>query len=375
MSVPAARRQASADADGRGALLWFSNETPDPHGQGGQRRQYFQIAALAESGVRVGAVTLAGEQDSRSLARLPGVEVHRLNLWWRGRRLNVLGWARFRAFLRRHAWRGVAIAHAESWSGGRALADRLGLPMLVDLHNVNSAWLRAQGDEAGAASWAAIERDILEAADTVTVCSPRDLDTLRALGGGRARLAVAAHGIAAEEWAIAPHDPRPVARTFGNWDWLPNARGLDWVLRTVWPQVRAQVPRATLEIAGAGAPGSLPPGVTAVGRVPTVNAFLADAGAVLVPVLQGVGAPVKYLEALASGVPVLATGEGAHGVPLAGALVSDDADAWVTALAGLLADPGAGHDRAGGVRSEVLRRYTWRETSAVLIEWATGERS
>ena len=31
-------------------VLWLSNETPDRHGQGGQRRQYFQIAALVAAG-------------------------------------------------------------------------------------------------------------------------------------------------------------------------------------------------------------------------------------------------------------------------------------------------------------------------------------
>lgn len=71
----------------------------------------------------------------------------------------------------------------------------------------------------------------------------------------------------------------------------------------------------------------------------SVSEFLSDATAVAVPVHSGVGAPLKYAEALASGAPVIATVDGA---PLRSSLpvcVSDDPNRWVAALAGRWIDP------------------------------------
>ena len=58
------------------SVLWYSNETPDVHGQGGQRRQYFQIRSLVDAGHDVTVVSLAGEQDDASIRSL--TEVRRL---------------------------------------------------------------------------------------------------------------------------------------------------------------------------------------------------------------------------------------------------------------------------------------------------------
>lgn len=59
------------------AVHWVSNETPDQFGQGGQRRQFFQIQTLVEAGHTVRVVTLAGQQDDTSV-RAVADDVHRV---------------------------------------------------------------------------------------------------------------------------------------------------------------------------------------------------------------------------------------------------------------------------------------------------------
>ena len=91
-----------------------------------------------------------------------------------------------------------------------------------------------------------------------------------------------------------------------------------------------------------------------VGRVDDVSTFLADAWVVGVPVMLGVGAPVKYAEALAAGVPVVATTDGAAGAEpprVTGALVSDDPPAWAGWIERSVRDPGPARAAALGRRT------------------------
>ena len=93
------------------------------------------------------------------------------------------------------------------------------------------------------------------------------------------------------------------------------------------------------EVAGSDAQTSVGQGVVHVGRVPSVPEFLSDAHVVAVPVRQGVGAPVKYMEAIASGVPVIATCDGVSITRPGLATVSDDPEPWVSFFRQVLDNP------------------------------------
>lgn len=220
-------------------------------------------------------------------------------------------------------------AHAESWETFEAyLPDS---PVLWDLHNVWSRRARLDGDHAAARRWADLERRIAQRADMISVCSHREAAELVRVSASP--VITVPHGIHPPEWT-RPWDPseRPVVKLFGNWSWAPNAAGLRWFSESVWPRVRRRVVADCL-VAGSGATPT--PGITTVGRVPSVGDFLADAWAVVVPVVNGVGAPLKYSEALACGAPVVATSDGA---PFAHrrARVSDDPRVWVDSLTAVL---------------------------------------
>jgi glycosyltransferase involved in cell wall biosynthesis len=90
----------------------------------------------------------------------------------------------------------------------------------------------------------------------------------------------------------------------------PNAEGIDWLLRHVWPHVRREVPKATLVLVGA-APAitreawAAHPGVEAPGFVDDLAQTYAEAGLVVVPIHSGGGTNIKVLEALAHACPCL----------------------------------------------------------------------
>lgn len=134
----------------------------------------------------------------------------------------------------------------------------------------------------------------------------------------------------------------------GSMDWLPNQDGVRWFLREVWPLVRKERPGATLQVVGRRPPAEFQKasgvdGVEVVGTVPDVRPYLAEAAVSVVPLLVGGGTRLKIFEAMASGKAVVSTTLGAEGLPLTPGehfLQVDEAPAFASAVAGLLADPG-----------------------------------
>ena len=165
--------------------------------------------------------------------------------------------------------------------------------------------------------------------------------------------------LARENAAAAARSLRPAGEAelaiTGNLGYFPTARGIRWFLDEVWPEVARRYPRARLLVAGARPPRGLARQVRRLGGrlvadpddLPTL---LAGSDLALAPLLAGSGTPIKLLEALAAGVPAVATPAAAEGLDPALArcvAIPEDAAAWVTTLHGLIANPVAARARAG----------------------------
>ncbi len=140
----------------------------------------------------------------------------------------------------------------------------------------------------------------------------------------------------------------PVAGLIGTAGWPPTANAVQRLLTAVWPRVLAQRPDARLLLAGFGmereAFPHLPdlPGVEWRGTVPSATDFLRELAVLLYPLGRGSGAKIKVLEALALGVPVVTTPDGAEGLGSHDGLVVDTDDhALADATVALLDDTGA----------------------------------
>jgi glycosyltransferase involved in cell wall biosynthesis len=97
-----------------------------------------------------------------------------------------------------------------------------------------------------------------------------------------------------------------------------NSESIRWFLDAVWPTVVACVPEAKLVIAGADPPEWLVERRSATtvvtGYVEDMDAVYRDSSLFVAPLIAGAGVKFKVLDAMASGLPVVATPIGAEGI-------------------------------------------------------------
>lgn len=143
-----------------------------------------------------------------------------------------------------------------------------------------------------------------EAAQTWTL-SEDDAEYFQSLGGSSVRaLPVAAH----PDWEAATFTSveGPDVALLGSWTWQPNRKGLMWFLVEVVPLLPMTW---QIEVAGKYVANGLPSpeNVRFVGVVDDAFSFLRRAQRIAVPSFSSVGVPIKLLDAIAAGPPVVAT--------------------------------------------------------------------
>ncbi len=167
---------------------------------------------------------------------------------------------------------------------------------------------------------------------------------------------------------IAP-TTEPVAIFVANFAYTPNRNALQFLLGQVFPLVWEDLPEARLLLAGGGLehPPSEDPRVRALGFVEDLADIYAEARCAVVPLLQGGGSPLKLVEALAYGLPVIATPRAVAGLDVrdgVDCLVAEGPRAFADTLVHVLRDGAPAIARAGRRLAE--ERYSV-EALAVLL--------
>jgi len=158
----------------------------------------------------------------------------------------------------------------------------------------------------------------------------------------------------------------------GGLHWPPNAAGIRWFVRDVWPRVRAAVPDAVLTVIGKSPPSELrrdsrPPGgpsasIEVTGYVDDPAPYLAETAVFIVPLHAGGGMRVKILDAWAWGLPVVSTSVGAEGIDtLSGRdlLLADSPEDFAAAVVRAICEPELAAGLATAGRRKVEERYNW----------------
>jgi len=268
----------------------------------------------------------------------------------------------------------VLVEH--DWAAGWWRDLPVGLPRVLTLQNLSWRYYENRARAASGARAAALalearrflrfDRAHLPVYDLLITMSDEEAAVLRHTVPGTPCEAIP-NGVDTSALAPAPPpDGPPTLLYTGTLDYAPNAEGLRWLLREVWPRVVSRAPAARLLVVGRNPPEDARrlagDEVTFTGRVEEIAPCFARATAVLVPLLSGGGTKLKLLDGLASGRPVVSTPTGVEGIAVEDGrhvLVASGAEAFSDAVVRVLADAALQERLGAAGRALAEQRYDW----------------
>lgn len=213
------------------------------------------------------------------------------------------------------------------------------------------------------------ERRLFARFDAVTMVS--ELDRVAALraGCGSGRLAVVANGIDVEACRTIEAAAEPQGLIYpGSMTFAANRDAVAWFLREAWPELVARLPDIRLRVTGSTDGVDLSsfadvPGLEFTGHVDAVRPLIKSSQVCVVPLRVGGGTRLKVLEAMALGVPVVATAKAVEGLEVEAGqhfLEAESGADFVRQVEKLVGDVAFAADLAARAAERVEARYDWR---------------
>jgi sugar transferase (PEP-CTERM/EpsH1 system associated) len=160
----------------------------------------------------------------------------------------------------------------------------------------------------------------------------------------------------------------------GVMDYFPNVDAVVWFCDEVLPIVQRQIPEACLTICGSRPVAAVRRlakrrGVTVTGRVPDTRPYMDRAEVFVAPLRMARGIQNKLLEAMAMGLPCVASTAVTRGTAVPdgeGILAADDRDEFAERVVRLLRDGAFRAEIAGKARATAELNYQWETQLACL---------
>ena len=216
------------------------------------------------------------------------------------------------------------------------------------------------------------ERRVVAEFDHVLVVSEQDKEFLPG-----DHVTVLPNGVDTDEFAPQPERGRSETLVFsGNMHYEPNIHSVTWFAERCLPRIRAAVPNATLVVAGADPHPAVAalagkPGVRVTGFVPSMPDALNEAAVAVAPMRSGSGIQNKVLEAMACGLPVVASSLALGGIGARAGeqiVVADDAEETAAAVVALLRDRERAESIGERARDYVVREHSWERAGEEVEE-------
>ncbi|MBI3091806.1 MAG: glycosyltransferase [Candidatus Tectomicrobia bacterium] len=212
------------------------------------------------------------------------------------------------------------------------------------------------------------ELEICRRFDHLVTMSAEDAALLRRYEARLPPVSVVPNGVSLADQPMR-RSPAPPPRLLfvGYFPHPPNVEGILHFARRVWPLLRGRDSQVRLEVVGAAPPPAVQrlgqlDGITVHGYVEDLAPFYEGCAVFVAPLRRGSGTRLKILEAMARGIPVVATSVACEGLG-----VADGREVWLAdgprsmadRLLAALGDPRACRDLAARARAFVAAHYDY----------------
>lgn len=203
---------------------------------------------------------------------------------------------------------------------------------------------------------------------TVVIAQP-DKETLLSIQP-QLNIQVISNGIDLDVFQLQEAQRVPSTLLFvGNFDYAPNQDAVNVLIEQIFPRVQQHIPDAQLQLVGNNPPEWMrnlaSETIEVTGHVPDVQPYLAQATAFVCPLRIGAGLKNKVLEALAMGIPVIATPLSVDGIR-----VIHQESAWISKVENMaedvvkiLKDTALQHTLSQNGRKLIEAEYSWSQVA------------
>jgi sugar transferase (PEP-CTERM/EpsH1 system associated) len=165
----------------------------------------------------------------------------------------------------------------------------------------------------------------------------------------------------------APSNEQPVIVFTGAMGYYANVEGVVWFTKEILPLIRKEIPEIQFYIVGSNPKKevlslSSNNGVTVTGYVPDIREYLNKATLVVVPLRIARGIQNKILEAMAMGIPVVATPQAFEGIkakPGRDLILGEDVERIAEGVIGLIKKVSLRKSLVDNARSIIEKNYCW----------------
>jgi len=219
---------------------------------------------------------------------------------------------------------------------------------------------------------AGYERRLAEKFDRAIVVSDVDARVI-----GTRNMEVSPLGIDFQQFYPQPAkaEVNPLIVFTGNMGYFPNENAVLYFANDVFPRVQTRVPGARFWVVGGGPSARLKrledanKAIRVVGFVDSMSEYINRAAVSVCPMLAGSGMQFKILEALACGVPVVATSVAKGDIRVSqdeGLLIADDPLSFADKVAEVIENGQRQKEDALRARETLKRRYSWPRCNAII---------
>jgi glycosyltransferase involved in cell wall biosynthesis len=219
-----------------------------------------------------------------------------------------------------------------------------------------------------------------DTAGQIIAVTEADAQAMRSLTATPVNVVV--NGVDSRSFRELLPDPQSLRVLFvGNYEYAPNVDAVQWLLDDIFPRVWENCPGARMAVAGYALPDTWherwpDSRIEWLGFVPDLRALQSRCAVFVAPLRQGGGSKLKVLEAMAAGLPLVSTGQGASGLavtPDQHYLAGESAETLADAVLRLLAEPTLAASLAKAARDYARSHHDWEiaanELESIYRSW------